>query len=413
VTDDVLFKNSGTEATLTVWAGKDIYYDNRLSDGIAQSSTLTAVATDNDSLFNITFGGNSIVYGGIGGGKIFKTLTAGTLTNATVDFLGAVNTTDLSVGAGTVNFKSGTSNNARMNFTGDGTIGLDLNRTVIGALTMGTDNFGTLSLASGSQLTGAITGIKAINVVGGDSAAGVSATINGAVGVHSFSLLTNTLNITGGALTIVTDGVINTTIASPTVYGQIIVQDGYASNLGTGVSVVVTVPAGTYIPLGTLFDIVESASGTSAISTVNYAAANGYEFTIATSSEGDAVLLTSKVAAAEAVPVAAPLVSLVTAAATSSDLLGVLANINALSGSAQDDGNAQLVPSIPSLAAPLLTYQGAREFQNLWLSRLDVCGQVSWPSEDKAACKDTTARSGWWLLKGFGSFWRARCLVKL
>jgi outer membrane autotransporter protein len=55
------------------------------------------------------------------------------------------------------------------------------------------------------------------------------------------------------------------------------------------------------------------------------------------------------------------------------------------------------------LAAPLVTYQGVREFQNLWLSRLDVCGQVSWPSEDKTNCKDVEARSGWWL-KGFGYF---------
>ncbi|MFA5275887.1 MAG: autotransporter outer membrane beta-barrel domain-containing protein [Candidatus Omnitrophota bacterium] len=55
------------------------------------------------------------------------------------------------------------------------------------------------------------------------------------------------------------------------------------------------------------------------------------------------------------------------------------------------------------MAAPLLTYQGIREFQNLWLSRLDACGEVSWPSENKENCKDEDLVSGWWA-KGFG-YW--------
>ncbi len=66
-------------------------------------------------------------------------------------------------------------------------------------------------------------GIRATNVVGGSNVAGVTATITGAVNAFTFNLGTNTLSV-GGALTIASagpSGVINTTLASPTVYGNI------------------------------------------------------------------------------------------------------------------------------------------------------------------------------------------------
>lgn len=375
--------------------------------GAVSGPSVTTTAENTDSiLFNINL--TSTVAGDIGTSSLyFKDITVSNGTS--VNFNGTVFTTATAgafkVGTGTVNFNSGTgTNKAAITFTDDGTVNLAANTFVTGAMITNTASTGTLALAGGSKVVGAVTGLKAINVTPVSDIVGVVGTVNGAATqIKNFSLLTNELNITGGILTIATDGVINTRIASPTLYGHILVQDGYASNLGTGLGVVVTVPSGTYIPLGTIFDIVESTSGTGALATVNYAAASGYEFKVATSTAGDAVILTTKVADAQAVPVAAPLAPLVAAAAASPDLLDVLSNINALSGSAQDNATAQLNPSTPSLAAPLVTFQGAREFQNLWLSRLDMCGQVSWPDKDKSTCKGEDSRSGWWL-KGFGYF---------
>lgn len=145
-----------------------------------------------------------------------------------MNFEGNVYATTLNVtGTGAVNFNSGSTNIVATNFAADGTINLAPNTTLIGAVTTTAGaNTGTLSLGSGSVVTGAVggaVGLKAINVVGGSNTAGVSASISGAVDAFSFNLGTNTLNI-GGALTIANQGasgVISTTLASPTVFGNI------------------------------------------------------------------------------------------------------------------------------------------------------------------------------------------------
>ncbi len=264
---------SGGVGTLTVGT-QDIYTANS-SGGNVGDASLSAVSTTASAVSSINFTGNSTVYGRISGvtgdEKTFVLITAGSSGN-TVNFLGRVNTTDLSIGTGTVNFKSGSgianNNNARMNITGvGGTVGIAANTTVIGALTTTAgDGTGTLSLASGSQLTGDVGNgaakIHTINVVGGTNTAGVNAGITGAVYTHEFSLLTNTLAI-DGAFTIATAGTFNTTLAGTSLsqYGHITATG--AANIGTGIGVNVTVPSGTYIPLGTLFDIVNATGAIS------------------------------------------------------------------------------------------------------------------------------------------------------
>ncbi len=117
-------------------------------------------------------------------------------------------------------------------------------------------------LGGGSVLNGAVggaVGLKAINVVGGSNLAGVSAAITGATNANSFSLGTNTLNI-GGALTIGAGGFINTTLASPLLFGNI--RPVGATNLGPALTVDVTVPASAFIPVGTKFNIIQTATGT-------------------------------------------------------------------------------------------------------------------------------------------------------
>jgi hypothetical protein len=192
-----------------------------------------------------------------------------------VNFNGSLYGTITTVsGTGSLNFNSGSTNITATNFAGNGTISLAPNTTLIGALTTAAANTGTLSLAGGSALTGAVggaTGLKAINVVGGNNSAGVSASISGATNAYAFNLGTNTLNV-GGALTIANQtpsGVLNTTLASTTVYGNI--KSVGAANLGPTLLVNVAVPQTAFFPVGTQFTIVKAPSGTngSVVTVVN------------------------------------------------------------------------------------------------------------------------------------------------
>jgi hypothetical protein len=221
---------SGTTGTLSVGVvggpAMDIFTLNN-----PPAAGLLAVSTAASSQGNIVFNSSSTVFGAIGitqpGGPFLLNLFGGN-TGTTVNFQGPVFATALNVtGTGTVNFNSGTTNILATNFASDGTINLSPNTTVIGALTTTAGaQTGTLVLNGGSILNGAVggaVGLRSINVVGGNNNAGVTATITGATNSYAFSLGTNTLNI-GGALTIAnstSSGVINTTLASPTVFGNI------------------------------------------------------------------------------------------------------------------------------------------------------------------------------------------------
>ncbi len=249
---------TGGVGTLTVGVG----FPN--IGAIGGPSVSTDVNNSDSILFNDLV--TSTVSGDLGTNLLsfFNVTAAG---NATTNFQGTVFATTMNVGTGTVNFNSGTiTNRGAVTFTGDGTVSLAANTQNIGALITGTDNTGTLSLASGSTWLGAVGGgafdLKAINVVGGSNIAGVTATIDGAVEAYSFSLGTNTLNITG-ALAIDNPGPssINTTLASATVFGRIVPVGAVTLPATLGVNVLV--PATSSIPVGTQFNIVQATSGTS------------------------------------------------------------------------------------------------------------------------------------------------------
>ena len=235
-------------------------FTNNSAGGIVTNPLLQAVSTDTSSESNIVFNSSSNVFGAIGvtqpGGPFFLNINGGN-NGTVVNFMGNVYSTITTVNqTGTLNFNSGSTNISATNFAGDGVISLAPNTTLIGALTTNTANTGTLSLGGGSVLNGAVggaTGLKDINVVGGSNTAGVSATISGAVDAYSFNLGTNTLNI-GGALTIANlgpAGVINTTLASPTVYGNI--RPVGATNLGPTLGIDVAVPQTAFLPVGDHF----------------------------------------------------------------------------------------------------------------------------------------------------------------
>lgn len=434
---------SGTTGTLGVGVvggpETDIFTNNS-----SLASLLPAVSTAASSQGNIVFNSSSTVFGNIGvtqpGGPFLLNLSGGN-AGTTVNFLGGVFATTLNVsGTGAVNFNNGSTNITATNFAADGTINLAPNTTLIGALTTTAGaNTGTLSLANASVLNGAVggaIGLKSINVVGGSNLAGATATITGAADAYAFSLGTNTLKV-GGALTIANGGpggVINTTLASPTVFGNI--RPVGATNLGPALQVNVTVPASAFIPLGTQFNIVQTQAGTlqsgtngSIVTpTVQNPTNPLYTFTavppagtvaglVAIKTTGIPLLVPLQpppgVPLPPVVPVAAPVVPVLLGVTPTPDLISVLAAVNALSNPAEIvNAVAQLAPSAPDLAAPLVTFEGTRLFQNLWLSRVEevMCGQVSQPfgpagppPDQAARCQGEDPRGGWWL-KGFGYF---------
>jgi uncharacterized protein with beta-barrel porin domain len=389
-----------------------------------------AVSSDASSTSNITFNSSSTVRGAIGQtpGPFFLHIGAGAL-GATVNFLGPVYGTTLDVGAGTVNFNSGSINTTATNFAADGTIGLAANTTVIGALTTTAGaNTGTLILGGGSVLNGAVggaIGLKAINLSGGN------ATITGAVNAYSFNLGASTLNI-GGALTMPgsspVGGIINTTLASPSVYGNI--RPVGATNLGATLKINVLVPSTVFIPVGTQFNIVQTQSGTVqsgtngsiVLITVQNPTNPLYTFSAVPLAGTVAGLVTIQtlstplqvpllppapdVPPTPGQPVAAAVVPVLLAAAGSTDIVtNILPAINALTTSAQVIGAlAQLAPSSSDLGAPLVAFQASRLFEGLISSRLDdtFCDRMRRPGEEVATtCKEAGPHSNWWL-KGFG-----------
>jgi uncharacterized protein with beta-barrel porin domain len=461
VLNGVAMSASGTTGTLSVGVvggpEMDIFTSN-----IALATVPPAVSTAASSQGNIVFNSSSTVFGNIGvtqpGGPFLLNITGGN-AGTTVNFLGNVFATTLNVsGTGSVNFNSGSTNITATNFAADGTISLAPNSTVIGALTTTAGaNTGTLSLGGGSVLDGAVggaVGLKAINVVGGSNLAGVSATITGATNANSFSLGTNTLNI-GGALTIGAGGFINTTLASPTLFGNI--RPVGATNLGPTLGINVTVPSSAVIPVGSLFNIVQTQTGTlqsgtngTVVTPTIVSPTNPlYAFSAVPPAGTIAGLVTIQETRAPvlvpivvtpvvippvvigpvvvppvvtpvvpptqpiAAPVVIPLVTVLPTVAPTSTIIPVVAAINALTTpAAVINAVAQLAPSAPDVAAGLVTFEGTRELQNLWLSRLDdvTCGQISQPRDPAAppdqwisTCPDNSLRSGWWA-KGFGYF---------
>lgn len=387
------------------------------SGGFANIGNLAGVSATNSAINQgiIAFSTTSVVSGSLGGNTNTLAdvqLLAGATT---VTFNGAVYSVLMKVAAGTTAvFNDGSIlNKAAVDFTGDGTINVAANTKVTGALTntAGADT-GTLNLygaTSGTdQWTGAIggaTGLKSINVVGGTNTAGIFSKITGAVDVYDLELATNTLNV-AGTLTLHGSSIINTTLASSSVYGHI-VPTGAATEV-TGLVVNVTVPSGSYIPLGTLFNIVEASSGTGDVPfTITPVGVTNplYTFSGSPTTTGQVQIRVSGTPIQPLNPVADPVADVTAAAvATLPATAPVVIAINALTTpAAVAAAEAQLAPSTASLASPLLTYQGVRQFQTLWLNRLDSCGQVSWASENKENCKGSTADNGWWL-KGFGYF---------
>ena len=396
-----------------------------------------AISTSASSQGTVVFNTASNVFGNIGvtdpGGPYFLSIQTAAGNTGTVNFLGQVfNTTYNINGTGTVNFDSGSRNSGAVVFGANGTIGLATNTTLVGAVTTtaGTDT-GNIILGSGSFLNGAVgaaaASLASVTVTGGTSTTGVSASTSGAVFAYTFNLGTNTLNI-GGQLTLAdstTTGVINTTLASPTVYGNIRVSG--ATTYGTALAVNVTVPSTSLIVVGNQFNIISQTGAGTPGSVIKLPIQDPlnplYTFSQVPATGGTVNGLVAIVVTGVPLvvpiapgappvptqPIAAPVAPVIIAVAPTlpptSPLFSAAAAINALTDPvAIVNATAQLAPSAPDLGAALVTFQGSRQFEGLWLSRLDdvTCGQVGqrMPDDQAPVCKKDYPHDGWWT-KGF------------
>ena len=383
--------------TLTVGNNQNINTSNDLGGALTSDANNTA---------SILFLGNSTVTGFTGTSLIrFLNVSAG-VNGTTVNFNGDVFATTSSVsGTGTINF-NGNVTSAPV-FAGDGFINLGAGRSLTGAITTNTANTGTLTLNGGSSVTGAIggaNGLKQINVVGGNAA------VTGAVQAQGFSLGTNTLTITG-ALTTNVGGTISTTLASNSVFGNIL-PSGASNISATGITVIPTV-TGVLTP-GTNFRIVNGLAGTVAAPVYIINTNPLYTFVGVPTTTGDVNIRV----------VLAPALASPTANAAAISIFGVtalagsdfLAAQNAIAGLANpaaiNSALSQLAPSSPNLAAPWVAGQATRLFDDIWAARIDdiqdVCCDAACDTNKPSAtnkthrCKSDERHGTWWA-KGFGS----------
>jgi hypothetical protein len=191
--------------------------------------------------------------------------------------------------------------------------------------------------------------------------------------------------------------VIGTTLASPSLYGNI--RPVGTTNLAGSVLVNVTVPSTAIIPVGTTFYIVKtngSQTGTPNIivNVVDLTNPNS-KFTGLDFGAG-LIQITNEQAFLGSVPITPPPGSPPgTPPAPPAGLPPGMPN--------------PIVPSAPDVGAPLVTFQTTRQFEGLWLAHLDevMCGQVDQPrqpgTDQPSVCQQNDPHTGWWL-KGFGYF---------
>ena len=384
------------DATLSIGNNQSINTNNDAGGAFRTSAHLQGA---------LLFLGNSIVSGASGQtGAEYRNISAGAV-GSTVNFNGPVFSTTLNVsGTGTVNLNGNV--RAAANFDADGFINLGANRLFTGAITTNTANTGTLTLNGGSSVTGAIggaNGLKQINVAGGNAA------ITGAVQAQAFNLGANTLAITG-ALTTNAGGTIATTLSSNSVYGKIVPNGASNINAG-GITVIPTVTGA--LTTGANFKVVESQSGTNN-ATVSVRNDNPrYTFV------GDPTVLGNVNIRLMGI---APLATLVTApgasavgssldinAAPGSDLLAAQDAIAVLpSAAAINDALVQFASGTTQLAAPRVSWQTGRLFDDMWTARLDGLQDLACDTPERKAsdaparCKVADQKGSWWG-KGFGN----------
>lgn len=379
----------GVVSAVGVVSGVDTQGPGTLSIGAQNINTSNdaggAITTTAANTANIMFAGNSMVTGFVGAtGSTFLNIAAGA-NASTVTFGGPVFATTFSVsGAGTVNFNGGFVSNtgSTMDFAGDGFISIAAGQTVRAAITNSAGaNTGTLTLNGNSIFDGAVgaaSGLKAINVVGGN------ALITGQVKAATYTLGTNTLNVAGAFASPVA-GVINTTIFSPSLYGKIVPVGSATIGNALQINVTVTGP----ITNGTSFNIVDATSGTNGSTVIATDNSARYLFAAAPTANGRVVITTTQIPLVDVVtpvvnptaPGATPPVNpvipvviapVIDAMAVTPTTGGVLTAISVLpTASAVANALAQLGPGTTNISAPQVSYLATQKLQEAWASHLE------------------------------------------
>jgi uncharacterized protein with beta-barrel porin domain len=190
------------------------------------------------------------------------------------------------------------------------------------------------------------------------------------------------------------------------------------------------VPGSAFFPVGTQFNIVQTATGTpqsgtngSVLIVVDDPTNPLFTFEpvpLAGTVNGLVAIVTTGipllvplapppgVPLPPTVPIAAGAALALLGSTQTPDIISIEAAINTLSNPvAVVNALTQLAPSAPDVPAPLVTFQGARQFQDLWLQRMDeaMCGEVDQRRPDDAPqmCRRNEPQSGGWV-KAFGNF---------
>ena len=401
----------GVVGAVGVSSGVTTQGPGTLSVGVQDINTsginAAAITTTAANSASIVFAGSSTVTGFVGTtGSTFLNIAAGA-NASTVNFNGQVFATTFSVsGAGTVNFNGGFVSNSgsTLDFAGDGFINVGAGQTVKAALTNSAGaNTGTLTLNNGSIFDGAVgaaSGLKMINVVGGN------ALITGQARSNAFTLGTNTLNV-AGAFAIPVAGVINTTIFSASQYGKIIPAG--AATIGNALQVNVTVTGP--IANGTSFNIVQAASGTNGATVLVTSNTPRYAFTAPVTTAGLVMITTTQIPLVNVVaPVVAtpgalpPSVSptLPTAIAPVIDALPITATNTPLltaitllpTAPAVAAALAQLGPGTAGLASPQVSYRVTQLLQDTLASHLETeeaCSQDSYGRDRRSTALESAS----------------------
>ncbi len=359
-----------------------------------------AITTDAANTASILFNNSSTVTGFVGAtGTSFLNIAAGSNAN-TVTFSGPVYSTTFSVaGTGTVNFNGGFTSNtgSTMDFAGDGIINVGAGQTVKAAITNSAGaGTGTLTLNGNSILDGAVgaaSGLKQINVVGGN------ALITGQANAAAYSLDTNTLHV-AGAFAIPVAGTINTTIFSPSAYGKIVPVG--AATIGNALQVNVTVTGP--IPVGSQFNIVDATSGTNGSTVTATSNTTRYSFSAAPTTNGRVQIIATQIPLAVVVapvgnptaPIIGPVIDALPLTPATAPLLTAITLLP--NAAAVADALAQLQPGAASLASPQASYRVTQQFQGAWAAHMEAippCGQSDESDErnrlrrdDAAACQN-------------------------
>ena len=371
VADGVIFTTPAADATSTVTVGDG----ENVNDGFPGNGFTSGISTTAPLIGSVTFLGTtnaSTVKGTVGAINPLLNISGG-LGASTIIFNGATSAATINItGNGTMQFDS--SSNGAVQFNTDGTLIIGGGATFTGALTNLTSNTGTLTLGSASTLIGAVavgtSPLKQINVLAGNS------NITGAVSATNYSLLTNTLTI-DGALTIPdTNPIINTTLISNVVFGNIAVS-GNDDILAPLVTINADVTQALLTPGQPIF-IVDAAAGTSGRTILVNSNSARYTF-VGLNLNGDITITPTLAPSSEVTtnPSAAAVGTIlnallpVAAANPGSDLAFVQLQLNTLTTAEElEDALLQIAPASGLIGVARESFNATRQFQGIWLKHL-------------------------------------------